>query len=327
MKIWHHKYSLKPLQSLSSVAVAGERHGALLKILWPDGKCGYGDLYPWPEFGDQPLDEHINALFLKRITNLVEQSIWLARRDAKARALNQNFLQAINRVKNHYIITDITQINESKLADIKASGFSTLKIKAGRDIENEIEFIKRTLTRFNFLFRIDFNAKGDLKAIEALYTAIPHDLREKIEFIEDPMPYSFENWSILKKYFNIAVDFEADKVDWSVKNLPIDVMVIKPARQDIENAFKLANEKGLKIVITSVLDHSVGVVHANRIAAEAKRDFPHLCLDAGCATTRLYEPNTFTSRMIWQGPYLIETFGSGVGFDEQLEKAQWTLIE
>ena len=58
------------------------RRGALLKVEWNEKKVGYADIHPWPELGDKPIEQHIQGLAEGKISTLVEQAIWMAKKDA-----------------------------------------------------------------------------------------------------------------------------------------------------------------------------------------------------------------------------------------------------
>ena len=86
MKVSIYKYELKAPFTANASSAKASRSGALLKISWPSGKTGYADLHPWPELGDEKLDDQLAMLEKLRLTPLTEQSINFAKRDAEARA-------------------------------------------------------------------------------------------------------------------------------------------------------------------------------------------------------------------------------------------------
>lgn len=323
MKVSCHKYTLSPQMSLGALSGAKDREGALLRIEWPNEKIGYADLHPWPELGDPELKEHLLGLSSGKISTLAEQSLWLAKQDAILRAEKKNALDGGGRVKSHYTVTDISKITDTNLQEIKSSAFGTIKLKMGTDLQREIDFIHRGILKQGFIFRLDFNAKAKPKDIEKLHGLLPEGIRQKIEFIEDPIPYDHKAWTELAKFFPLAVDIQLEKVDWKQRNLPFGTIVLKPSRQDVEKTVQLAIQNKCKLVVTSALDHPVGVVHATRIANDLKLKYPEMVLESGCATTRLYKPSNFSMKMLWQGPFLMQVFGKGVGFDDLLTTIPW----
>lgn len=323
------KYKLFPQAALSAIAANQPREGALFQIQWPDKKVGYADLFPWPELGDQPLDRQLFDLQQGRISTLMEQTIWLARKDANLRAKKTNALTDMPRIKNHYLITDCTQISDSNLNEYKSSGFTTLKIKVGRDLHSEVRWIQRVLEQYQFQVRLDFNSSMDFSSYERFMTIFSPHTRQKIEFVEDPFPFDPDAWREASQFAPIALDQEYDLVQWDSLSgkLPFQVLVIKPARQDVDKAVKHALAHELKMVVTSSMDHPLGIVHATRIAAELKKEYTNQVLECGCNSQRAYRVNEFTTNMVFQGPYLTQVPGMGVGFDNLLQALPWTPLK
>lgn len=329
MKFWFHKYSMTPLTTLSAVTGAQVREGALIKVQWPNKKIGFSDLFPWPELGDKKVIYHLQELQKSRLTPLMEQSVYLAKKDAELRSKKQNALSGATRIKNHFLVTDFTKLPESKLYEAKSAGFSTLKVKVGRDWKEEIQWIEKTILDYEFSIRMDFNSQSDFSTFERMISYLPRNLKPKIEFIEDPFPWDYDVWLDASKLAPLAIDNEAEFVDWKKlpDKIPFKVLVIKPARQDVDQAVKKATERHLKMVITSSMDHPIALVGAIRVASELKTKYRIQVLDSGCITHKLYKPDEFSSKLIFTGPYLSQIIGTGMGFDKELENLDWTAIE
>ncbi|MFN7262246.1 MAG: enolase C-terminal domain-like protein [Pseudobdellovibrionaceae bacterium] len=332
IQFWFHEYELNPIMSIGAVAAQEARKGALMKVQWPNGKVGYADLHPWPELGDHDLSTHLDALRAGKISALVEQVIWLAKRDADARKEGKNLLTGLPKIKNHFLLNDSTKLSDAMIKEIKSSGFTTLKVKVGKDVDQEAKFIARTIKQNTWLtLRLDFNAKVDFSRFERFMSQMGPVERAKIEFVEDPIPWNLEGWREAAKLATLAIDNELDKIDpdqlGTLGELPFKVLVIKPARQDVEAAKDLVSKFNLRCVVTSALDHPVGVVHAAAVAGEIKKILPNHSLDAGCLSLRAYKPNEFTSRLQVQGPYLQSAVGLGAGFDDLLAKIEWTPLK
>jgi o-succinylbenzoate synthase len=75
------RYELIPKRRLSTVAIDGPRHGALIRV---DG--GFADIHPWPELGDLPLDQQLALLARDETTPLTQASLEFASIDAAATA-------------------------------------------------------------------------------------------------------------------------------------------------------------------------------------------------------------------------------------------------
>lgn len=330
LKFWYSKYELMPMASISAAKEPKARCGALIKIQWPDGNEGYSDLHPWAELGDYDVDTHLLALAKGKISQLVEQAIWLAKKDAALRKTGKNAFSGAVKVKNHYLVSDYTKFTDSTMRDLRTSGFTTLKIKAGRKLEEEADFVKRVIKQNPVGIRLDFNAKLDFQKYQQFIGYFSQAEKARIEFIEDPMKWNLEDWhKAVKLGVPLALDFEFVKIDWEKIEapLPFKVMIIKPTRQDVEKTVKLVDKYSLKMVVTSAMDHPVGVAHALSVASELKKYYPNTLLDCGCLTMRIYKPNDFSSRVQVQGPYLTAINGTGIGFDDLLQKMDWLPVD
>lgn len=322
------KYKLEPVSNIGALAADGVREGALLRCVWPDDKVGYGDCFPWPELGDVDIDTHLHALSRGRLSTLMEQTIWLARKDAAMRALLKNGLQGAVKIKNHYLVNDPFKLNETELNNIKAAGYTTIKVKVGRDLEEESKIIVKSLKSNNLMLRLDFNSKADFSQFERFMVNFDTAMRRRIEYIEDPFAFDQKAWAEASRLAPLAVDHEYENIDWAkMVEPPFRVIVIKPARQDVDKAIHRCTTFGLRATVTSSLDHPLGVMHAAIVAAELKKDLPNTILDCGLLSLKTYKPNEFTNKIIVQGPYITQVQGMGVGFDTILEHQQWEALE
>jgi o-succinylbenzoate synthase len=322
------KYELQPMTDLNSRAAAQLRKGALLKCEWPNQQIGFADCHPWAEYGDADIDLQIRSLARGHVSGLLEQTIWLARKDAMMRVEQRNGFEGGEKVKNHFLVQNINKLDDRSLDEIKSNGFSTLKIKVGRDHEQEVEQLIRILKLSPFKVRLDFNSSGDFSVLERFMYRIEPGLRARIEFVEDPFPYDEESWSDANKIVPLAADFECENIDWKkMKKPPFQVLIVKPARMDVDKALNRCSTFGLKAVVTSSMDHSLGVAHSAVVAMEIKRAHPNLLLECGCLSLRSYRPDEFSNKIVVQGPYIVRTSGYGVGFDELLKQASWVPLE
>ena len=67
MKIWISRYELTARVNLNARARSIVRRGALLCV-----GSGFADLHPWPELGDQDLDQQLSGLARGQRTPQVE---------------------------------------------------------------------------------------------------------------------------------------------------------------------------------------------------------------------------------------------------------------
>lgn len=328
MKISYSPYTLKPVQHLSALAHQGDRYGVLLKVEWPDGLVGYADLHPWTEFGDPTWEEQLAGIRQGHISTMLEQSIWMARKDAQLRQQAKNAFEGLTTVKNNYIISDIMTEPDSLVARLKSEGFETVKLKVGRDLQKEAELISLLGRDGAFKLRLDFNAVGTWQTYERFMSSLDKVALQRVQYVEDPFPFDPQAWTEAKRFAPIAIDNEISKVDLKkLKGKPFDVVILKPAKMDVSSTVQNCIIHDLKITVTSYMDHPVGVIHALAIASDLKKAHPQRILDAGCMTIKLFQMDAYSAEVVVSGPYLKRPPGRGIGFDQFLAKEPWTQVK
>ncbi|MEZ0391432.1 MAG: enolase C-terminal domain-like protein, partial [Pseudobdellovibrionaceae bacterium] len=208
-------------------------------------------------------------------------------------------------------------------------GYTTFKVKVGRAVDEEAKFVIRMLKQNPVTVRLDFGGKTAFSEFEKFFSHLGPTEKAKIEFAEDPAPWDLYTWTEAAKIIPIALDHEGEKIELEkfTSKPPFSIVVIKPARTDVEKTLKMISRFGLKMVVTSSLDHPVGVAHACLQAAELKKFYPNTLLDCGCLTIKIYRPNDFSNRVQTTGPFLKEIPGTGIGFDDLLEALPWNPIK
>jgi O-succinylbenzoate synthase len=331
MNIYFSRYTLNPAASPKDRASLVPREGALLKVEWTDGHTdgvGYADCHPWPEYGDLDLDEQLKKLKRGSLTDLTEQSIWLAKRDALLRSQGQNAIKQNPRPKSHYLLPHVESCTDSDLQDIRRLGFEILKCKVGRNPEAEAEALIRLTKQYKFTYRLDFNALGDYSYFDRFIHRLDLHTRKRIEYVEDPCPYDPQAWKEANDVVKVALDLEYKKVKWTEgEKPPFQIIILKPAVQDVEEAVRHCLDHNLSLVVTSYMDHPVGQVHAAYIAGELKKTYPSMVLDTGILSHSAYQFSDFTSYLKTQGPYLHQVDGTGIGFDSLLERQTWVPLK
>lgn len=328
MKISYSPYTLKPAQHLSASANLGDRIGILLKIEWPDGLVGYSDLHPWTELGDPPWEDQLADLRQGQISIMLEQAIWMARKDAQLRKQAKNSFEGLASIKNNYIVTDIRTEPEGLADRLKAEGFETVKIKVGRDLKQEADYISALGRDGNFKLRLDFNAVGTWQTYERFMSSIDKVSMTRVQYVEDPFPFDAQAWTEAKRFAPIAIDNQISKVDLKkIQGKPFDVVVLKPAKMDVSSTVQSCIIHDFKITVTSYMDHPVGVVHALAIASELKKAHPQRILDAGCMTLKLFQMDAYSAEVVSSGAFLKRPAGRGIGFDALLAKEPWSQVK
>ncbi len=170
--------------------------------------------------------------------------------------------------------------------------FDTVKLKGVMDAPPDVRI------------RIDFNARLSPDEFLRVAETLP---RERIDFIEDPCPYDEEIWRELsaRTGLRLALDRFVGKAD---------VLVFKPA---LQTDWPAHND----VVVTSYMDHALGQMFAAYIAARFATN-PR----CGLMTHVLYEPDAFFERVERDGARLLPPGGTGIGFDDLLERLPWKSI-
>jgi O-succinylbenzoate synthase len=322
---WVHRYQITPRNQIGVVADTKPRSGALLKVVGSSGVAGFSDVFPWPEYGDAALDDQLASLAAGRPTALVQWSLQLAEEDAKLRSQGKNAFENEIQVKNHYTITDCSQVSESAIQEALRAGFTSFKVKVGRSLQQEAQWVSQLVKHNTLKVRVDFGGRTALNEFKKFFSFLnAHELKQ-IEFAEDPCPFQFEEWREASKIVPIAVDFESEKINWELlsSNPPFSVFIFKPGRTSFDKIQKWIDRFSLKIVVTSSLDHPVGVAHACRKAIELKKIYGERLLDCGCLTFKNYQPNAFSEVVQSEGPYLKGIPGTGIGFNNLVEAIEW----
>ncbi len=278
--MWIWRYTLKPKRPLSAIARPGFREGALIRV-----GDGFADVHPWPELGDEPLDEQLRSLARGEPTALAVQSLRFAEADGAARRRGQSLFQGLTIPSSHWPGID------------PPAGFDTAKVKCGPGGVDGLPPHVR--------LRLDFNATLAPDELEPIALTLP---RERIDFIEDPCPYDAATWIRLRERtgLRLALDRETGAEG-------VDVVVIKPAVQSFPRTSK-------EIVVTSYMDHALGLMAAAWVAASHADRVSSRC---GLFTHVLFEADPFFDRIGSDGPRLLAPEGTGFGFDDLLESLPW----
>lgn len=170
--------------------------------------------------------------------------------------------------------------------------FDTVKLKSVLEVPERVRI------------RLDFNARLTAEEFVRIAKTLP---RERIDFVEDPCPYDEEVWRELQARTGLclALDRFTGRAD---------VLVHKPA---LQTDWPVHND----VVVTSYMDHAIGQFYAAYVAAT--HEVNPRC---GLMTHVLYEPDAFFERIERDGARLLPPRGTGLGFDDLLERLPWKSI-
>ncbi len=310
------RYRLKTRGFLNAASKRSFYEGALIQI---DG--GFGCIHPWPELGDPSLEKCLADLAGPRRWPIVRRAISCTEYDRAARVFDESLFDEMEVPLSH---ATLTKADSKDVALAVEAGFTTIKLKAGRDPASEAKFLETMVVEFPALvWRMDFNES--LTAEEALgfLLGLSDKTRSAIDFVEDPCPFSGAVWKELygKTRVKLAVDRESAPLSTAAQ-----FMVIKPAIDEPFLLGEAAIQNHQRAILTSYMDHPVGQAFAAWEAARLELQFPGLVGICGLQTHHLFEPNEFSEFLGPWSPKFQAPAGTGIGFDDLLDALPWTRL-
>ena len=311
-----HRYTLSSSGSLNAKSDRNEHCGTLVRVNH-EGVFGYGCIHPWPELGDESLDEILAMLAGGEHTVLSTRALQCARADAAARADGLSLFAGLVVPRSHATL----MMDEASFQAAVDAGFSTVKVKVGRDLAFEAQFIRQQAKQFpELMWRLDFNGSLHAEAVELFLSTLGEEVCDKIDFLEDAFLPGITPWvNALGPYdIPMAVDREVEDACGAY-----GVAVIKPAVNVPRPLLERIADEGKRAVITSYMDHPLGQSFAAWEAALALQSFPNVVDTCGLITHGLFEPDDFTLALGAPGPSFSPACGTGLGFDELLQSLPW----
>lgn len=303
MKIWIHKYTLNPVDRRFK-----PRPGVLVKAEWALEQTGYSDLHPWPEFGEQPLEEHIESLRKVQFTPLAENSLEFNYIDREYRLNKKNAFAGLIPPRSHRLVTDMRKLDPKTLGEWHKAGFSHIKVKMGDQLDAETELLLQLVYSTPLLWRIDLNGKLTAADFTAWWKKLGDEVKQRIDLVEDPT--NGEELKLVGPWAN----------DWK-KQERAQIRILKPAREGIEELAKYS-----RLIFTHGMDHPLGQACAAWAASRFYAAHPKKMDVCGLAAPSLYEPNEFSKEWMCEGPRMKPTVGMGFGFDALLAGLKWDRI-
>ncbi len=300
MKIWIHRYELKPREVKLTA-----RRGALVKVEWTPGQTGYSDVHPWPEFGEPTIDEHIASLKALKFTSLVENSLEYNFRDHEFRLQKRNAFLGLILPRSHRLVFDLEALDQNLLREWSKEGFSHIKVKMGRNLKVETEIFVQMAYATTLMWRVDFNGRVSETEFLEWWKKLDGAVKARIDYIEDPV-----------RSAQLKIDGPWAN-DWT-KQARAQIRIVKPAREGSEETAQYE-----RIVFTHGLDHPIGQACSAWSAARFYGAHPRKTEVCGLAATDFFELNDFSREWYCEGPRMKPTSGTGFGFDELLKGLAW----
>ena len=323
----------RPWQTARGVMT--QREGRLLRLTAADGRIGWGDAAPLPEFG---INDEMAAAFAEECAQLdllaqragLPLNAWLSGEAPRARAAVNSVLGAISTV------------SAEQLRTAHAAGYRVAKLKVGvlpvaEEIARlhalcaEIPVTPAQLPQGNdwipacagmtgggtasapwLLLRLDANrawAMADAQAFIAACAGLP------IEGLEEPL--AEPNAAALAELqrhaaFPLAVDESIELLAPDFfRHPPVRRLVLKPARLGLLASVELAlraRASGIEVVVTSALESACGLLACAHLAAAVAPDSVH-----GLGTADWLAADTGDSPRVVEG-YLHLPLEPGMGF-------------
>jgi o-succinylbenzoate synthase len=314
--IWISPYRLRARGFLNAVSSRREFEGVLIRA----GQ-GFGCIHPWPELGDPPLEKCLDDLKGRRFWPIVRRAMRCAEYDDAARSREESLFEEMEVPHSH---ATLVKADAGELDAAVAAGFTTVKMKAGRDVAGVADFLERMRAAHPALkWRLDFNESLDADAAGAFLAGLSPQARRALDFIEDICPFSETAWEALWKNHRVplAVDRES-----APHRKAAQFTVIKPA---VDEPFLLSEAAAMNsqaVVMTSYMDHPLGQAFAAWEAARTELLFPGLVKTCGLQTHHLFEKDAFTELLGEWKPEFTVPGGTGLGFDEQLADLAWVRL-
>lgn len=297
MSIFVWRYTLEPRAVLNAVSGAGAVEGALLRI----GE-GYACLQPWPELGDDPLEDQLRGILTGQESALVAAARQCAASDGAARCEGRSLFDRPV-PDSHWLARPGDQPDEAWTA-----GFRAVKFKIGPRWQLDLA----DWAKAGFRLRLDANESHDLAGFLAFWDSLG-SVRDQVEFVEDPVPWSEEAWEHLRRE---RVPLAADR-DVVHRHRLGDWAVIKPASTD------WLPPAPDRFVVTSSMDHALGQLWAACRAMEWFESDGARLSECGLLTHRCFEADSFFEQLSTEGPRLVPPPGTGLGFDDLLAALPW----
>ncbi len=310
---WIWRYHLHGHGPLNALTARTNFEGVLIRT-----GDGYGCIHPWVELGDPPLVRCLEDLAGPRRWPVVRRALRCANLDAAARRHQVSLFEDLEVPVSH---ATLPALASDALTQAVEAGFDRVKTKAGRDLPAEARSLREMTIAFPRLrWRIDFNERPEARDVAEFLDTLDPETRDRIDFLEDPCPYAESTWTELHRQYRVrlAVDREA-----APRCGAAQVMVIKPAVDEPLLLGEAAAAAGQEIVVTSSMDHPLGQAFAAWEAARLDLSLPGRIGVCGLQTHHLFAADPFSEFLGPWSPQFQPPAGTGLGFDDLLERLPW----
>jgi O-succinylbenzoate synthase len=260
------------------------REGIIIRLEDEQGRIGWGEIAPLPEFGSETLSAAV--LFCQSLENPISETtiFSISSQFPACQFAFESALEDLNTTANFkenkrefsYLLPTGVAVLSSLNSVLDQNITNVYKWKIAVDtIEKELEIFQQLIKQLSPQQKLRLDANGGLSLEEAKIWLETADKCKKIELIEQPLaPLQFSEMLQLSQDFQTAI-----ALDESVANLSEieeyyqrgwrGIFVIKPAiTGSIKGLRNLWHQYPLDIVFSSVLETDIGRKSALRLAQE-----------------------------------------------------------
>lgn len=312
-----HPYVLVAGSALNARGPSSAVHGLLLR--W---QGGYSCFQTWESLGDEPVTRHLERWRAGAISPELSNALTAAATDGTARREKRSLFAGLASPENHATVTG--EITPAAATAWRARGFTTLKVKLGADCLARLPALEAAADAApDLVWRFDFNECIPADQWFRWARALSPNLRSRIDVVEDPCPFSACDWADLEEATGLRLAVDRHVLDPAAGAF---VPVVKPARDDAAAFLERAIRERRKTIVTSNMDHPLGIAWAAWWAARfAAANLLHG--PAGLSTHLLFPPDPFSTRLGPAGNRLVFPAGNGLGFDDLLEELDFTPLD
>jgi len=308
-----------------------KREGIIISIQSQEGEEGFGEIAPLPGLSQENLTEacdqikgikeiligqdipgnlkSLNGGFEKwfkefHLKPSVQFGVETAILNLLANSKNISLAQLIDDPFHDYVFVHGLlhgSINEAQqqALDLIRKGFTSLKLKVGKDVEEEISKIQAIgrMIEGKAVLHLDANQSWDVK--QAIYLGETIGL-STVDYIEEP----FKNTEDIPEFFMkttipVALDesLQSIKIE-QIKSIEgAELLILKPTvLGGVEKTvqwIRRAKQYGISAVLSSAYESSIGILVLANLAAISSR-----CQSAGLDTLKWFREDVLTKQIL-----------------------------
>ena len=220
VELWHNKIPLTIPYVLSFMTVEAIDN-VVVKIVLENGSEGYGEVVPLHGYSDESIESLYNDLghIMKSIPGLDHANLeeYLLEKLPYSPFANSALITAKEMAVGEIKCPDVVDIplvaaissNKdpdialSRALELYDSGYRTIKVKVGRDINDDYSTIIRLLDELkdDSLIRIDANQAYNMIEAKKIMSCFEHERFELIELIEQP--FGSNEWDLFEQLVSL----------------------------------------------------------------------------------------------------------------------------